>query len=507
VASVAASQPEVMSLGVQRVGRSVPASAPAVLLLLAAGAWLAFAQPPISALWGGALVGACLVVAYRAGRGASIAMRVYVLYTVVWFLLAPVTGELFPSMSSGLSSPQLGAVWVTVSVWLLGWSAGMLLLRPRVRTARVPRTGLSYRDASLGLITVGVVALLLEILQAAHGVSSYATQIAGGASTGVTGTIASLAAPALTAGFVFAWPTATRRGRILLALLILAQAGVSSLNSFRGTAIEFLIGAGVAYLVIHPQRLRHRTRTVAAALALIVLVGIPLTLLANAQRQAVAAASGYGKVSPLSLATLPRVAVQRFDETPALAAALAATGPAAKQAVRMDHQVEDFVPRVLWPGKPIFNYGEQVSVAVYDIPPSIHTASTITWLGDLYLNGGLMAVLIAGVVLATISRVIFERAVEGRVLIALGAVLLLGVLFNPESPLVLDIAGGLRSLLLLGAACFAGAAIRKVLGRAERVDRPAQPAGQWVYPHSGAVAAGVSLPPAIRFPGPGRSPL
>lgn len=445
-----------------RAPTSVRLAAPP--LLIAVGIWLAVVHPALSALPGGALVSACLLVSYLAARGTVVAMRIYVLFVAAWFLIAPIIGEIFPSAGSGLSSFELEAVWVTVSVWLLGWSAGQLLVRRHVPTGPRTRTGLGYREASSGLIFVGIVALLIEISQELHGATAYATQVAGGVNTSITGTIANLAAPAVTIGFVLAWPTASRHGRALLALLVFAQVGVGVYSGFRGPAIEFPLGVAIAYLVVHPVKLRRKTLTITSAIVLIVVVSIPLTLFASLNRQE-QAGGALGSAPPLTLAKLPRTTIQRLDEASFLAAGLAASGPAVKQAVRMDHQIEIFVPRQLWPGKPDFNYGEQISTAVYGLPASYYTSSTITWLGDLYLNGGLILVLLAGMVLATVARRVFEHAVEGRVVTVLTAVLLLEVILNAELPLVLSLAGAIKSLLLLGAACIAGTAISRASAR------------------------------------------
>jgi hypothetical protein len=431
-----------------------------VFLMIAAGVYLAVVHPILGALPGGALVSACLLVSYVVARGAVVAMRIYVVFIALWFLAAPLIGTLFPAVSPGLSSSQLGAVWVTVAVWLLGWSSGQLLVRRRA--PRELRTGIRprYNEAISALIFVGVVALLIEISQVLRGATAYATQVAGGVNTSLTGTIGTLAAPAITAAFVLAWPTASRQGKYLLVLLVLAQMGVGVLSGFRGPAIQFPLGVAIAYFLVHPINLRHKALAITGILLLIVVVGIPLTLIANLSRQQQASAV-FSSAPRLTLATLPRTIIQRLDEAPFLASGIGASGPAVKQAVRMDHQIEILVPRPLWPQKPNFNYGEQISTAVYDLPSSYNTSSTVTWLGDLYLNGGLVLVLFVAILLGAVARSIFERAVEGGVLAVLTAVLLLEAVLNAESPLVLGFAGSLRSLLLLGAACFVAAAFRR----------------------------------------------
>ncbi len=435
----------------------------AASFLFAGGTLLAATHPAPSASSGATLATLVLLISFVAARSGSIGLTVYLIYIFVWFYLAPLVGSVFPSVSPHLTSSELGLVWLTVSVWLLGWTAGHLLVRQQLHNPPSTAGRLSPRDAGTGLITVGTVALLVEIVGAAGGQSAYATQIAGGSNTGVASIVASLAVPALVTGFVLLWPHANQRTRAFLVIAILLQAGVSSLNGFRGPAIEFLVGLGVAYLVVHPTHLHHRLRSLVLALLVILIIGIPLTLFASVQRQNQATSAGTGNHQSLSLASLPGTTIRRFDEAPALAAGLGASGPAVKQTVAMSSQFELFIPRSLWPNKPIFNYGEQISTTVYGLPASYHTSSTITWLGDLYLNGGLVFVLLSGLALAAVVQFTFERAAKGRTLTILIAVLLLQVLFSAESPLVFSLAGAFRSFILLGFVSYASGPIRRGL--------------------------------------------
>ena len=144
----------------------------AVFLLLAAGTWLAATHPALSALSGAVLATVTLLVSLLAARSASVALKIYLVYMFVWFYLAPLLGILLPSVSPNLASSELGMVWLTVSVWLLGWTAGQLLVRQHLHRAPQTSSRLSARDAGSGLIAVGAVALLVEIVGAAGGGSA-----------------------------------------------------------------------------------------------------------------------------------------------------------------------------------------------------------------------------------------------------------------------------------------------------------------------------------------------
>jgi hypothetical protein len=129
----------------------------------------------------------------------------------------------------------------------------------------------------------------------------------------------------------------------------------------------------------------------------------------------------------------------------------------------MTHQLEILVPRPLWPDKPIFNYGEQVSSAIYGIPASYKTASTITWLGDLYLNDGPWGILVSGIILGSLLRRVLRRAVRGSTLMIVVTVPLVTALFNAESTIILGIAGMLQTVILLTLACLIARSLSPIL--------------------------------------------
>ena len=52
------------------------------------------------------------------------------------------------------------------------------------------------------------------------------------------------------------------------------------------------------------------------------------------------------------------------------------------------------VPRAVWPGKPILDSGYQFSQTYYEVPATVYTSSAITPVGDLYLHGGWIPVIV-----------------------------------------------------------------------------------------------------------------
>jgi hypothetical protein len=56
--------------------------------------------------------------------------------------------------------------------------------------------------------------------------------------------------------------------------------------------------------------------------------------------------------------------------------------------------IATLVPRAVWPGKPILDSGYEFSQTYYELPATVYTSSAITPVGDLYLHGGWIPVIV-----------------------------------------------------------------------------------------------------------------
>ena len=56
--------------------------------------------------------------------------------------------------------------------------------------------------------------------------------------------------------------------------------------------------------------------------------------------------------------------------------------------------IATLVPRAVWPGKPILDSGYEFSQTYYELPATTYTSSAITPVGDLYLHGGWVPVIV-----------------------------------------------------------------------------------------------------------------
>jgi len=68
-----------------------------------------------------------------------------------------------------------------------------------------------------------------------------------------------------------------------------------------------------------------------------------------------------------------------------------------------------FVPRSIWPGKPVLDAGYQASIAYYGVPSSVHSSSALTPYGDLYRHGGIIVVFGGMSLLGMFVRVVDDR--------------------------------------------------------------------------------------------------
>jgi hypothetical protein len=68
-----------------------------------------------------------------------------------------------------------------------------------------------------------------------------------------------------------------------------------------------------------------------------------------------------------------------------------------------------FIPRSVWPGKPVLDAGYQANIVFYHTPPSVLSSAALTPYGDLYHHGGIVIVAIGMLVLGFFVRVIDDR--------------------------------------------------------------------------------------------------
>ena len=72
-----------------------------------------------------------------------------------------------------------------------------------------------------------------------------------------------------------------------------------------------------------------------------------------------------------------------------------------------------FVPRSVWPGKPVLDAGYQVNQQYYAMPASVYSSAAVTPYGDLYRHGGVGIVVIGMAILGMFVRIVDDRGGAG----------------------------------------------------------------------------------------------
>jgi hypothetical protein len=428
----AQSQPDVISRPVI-VGLVLLASA--VGLLTEA---LATSDDPTRAvIWGGLALAAyawgllCLVGS-RQGLGLGLSSWKLGSWTLLWY------GATFGLASVTWSQPQLGtasqiiltsvlrALWL-VAVGLTAWGAGYLVGPGR------PARGLAVRYVgTLGRrFTADVRSPLAPWLLYTVGIGA---RLAAAATTGLFGYVGDPSS---------AVTTASGYGEILSLLSLCAPLAVATaaLQVYRekipgsritlyilfGTELAFGAAAGgkqsfvITVLAVLIPRTVARTKVPKAAVAAAIIAFLVLVIPFN-QAYRNAARSSSGTLAPgVAVAEAPGILartvtdqnsltvapdsfdylLQRIREIDAPAIILQRTPSQIgydSRAQLILGPLAGFVPRAIWPSKPILASGYRLNQEYYGLPKNLYTSSAVTPIGDLYRHGGWLS-MIAGMFL------------------------------------------------------------------------------------------------------------
>jgi hypothetical protein len=105
----------------------------------------------------------------------------------------------------------------------------------------------------------------------------------------------------------------------------------------------------------------------------------------------------------------------------------------------------DWIPRLVWPSKPILSTGQEFSEMYYDVPPTLLTASAVTVPGDLLIHGGVVplgvGMLLLGVLMYAIEVSVDPRRDRRRLLLFIPLLILMLYSEGDTTSLLLDVVG------------------------------------------------------------------
>jgi hypothetical protein len=251
------------------------------------------------------------------------------------------------------------------------------------------------------------------------------------------------------------------------AMLAVLEAMVLSLSGFRGAAALFVIAvifsAALTLPKTSPWRRPHRLTVVGAVLGLVAIVGFSVGANVRSGIATELGASSLGTQLFSVDQALPVVAA-RLDLGPALQAAIQyQDDPSVEEAVSWTSQVKAFIPRFLWPDKPIIDYGQQISRSVYGLGYG-QSSATISTVGDVLVNFKIPGVFLASFVLGLALALAEGRIRNGAGLtsLVLAAALSYGIV-GQEASLIVTAAGVIRNLLVAAVLWWASQAVNRLL--------------------------------------------
>ena len=413
------------------------------LLRMAAVMFVLAAIVPLAITGTASLSGTLLFVAPGLAawlvRRRSLLVALYLAQTAVYFgLTSIILREDRP--------PQLVAI---VVMWAFGAAAGAFIGRGAA-AARTDRDWAPPRWPHFAL-TAGLIAV--QAILILSGQLGYEAQLTLGLTTpeGLPGILAT-AAPVVSLMLLISALGSQRRvsGAALLPAL---EATVLALSGFRGTAVFFIMAIVFAGALTLPRSSPwRRSRRVIVVASILAAVAVANFVVGANVRNVAATQLGVSSEGTqlFSLDQALPVVTTRLDEGAPLQAAIQFQDSlSVQEAVSWTFQVEALIPRFIWPDKPVIDYAQRVSVAVYGYQYG-QTSSTITTIGDTLVNFKIPGMIIAAVLLGFVLS-LAERRVRSSVGLAslvLAAALSYAVAGSQEEPLILVVAGVLRNVLV-----------------------------------------------------------
>jgi hypothetical protein len=314
------------------------------------------------------------------------------------------------------------------------------------------------------LLTAGLIAVSAWlVLTGQLGVQA---QLTLGLSTpvGILGAL-STTAPVMTVILVVC-ALASQRGVPAAAALLIAQTTVLSLSGFRGAAASFVVSVACAAAITLPSDSPwRRPRRIALTGATLVAVAVIGFIAAANVKDRVATDLGASSAGTRLFGieqTLPMLSARLDSGAPLQRAIDLNSDSSVQEAVSWSAQAEAIVPRFLWPDKPVIDYGRQVAASAYGLR-HLNTSSTLSTLGDTFINVKVYGVAIVAMLLGfALNKA--ERMIRNGV--GLPTLVIAGVLsvvvVGQEEPLILALVGLVRNTLLASALLLACSATYRI---------------------------------------------
>lgn len=386
----------------------------------------------------GALIGLTLVIRRRSSLGA-------------WHLLQLVLAFGAAALLGRIDAPLAMKV---VIVWAMGVSAGSYLLphrssvnflTRRKRTSSCSHVGLTFQWSN---VVVGYILVVVQGYVYQSGSAGFAAQLQTGVSgaTGWRGYVVAMA-PVWVCMLLYI-SLATGRGVRPVICLVVIEIAASSLSGFRGAAPNLMLGIFIFCTLALPADSPWKSpKRVGATVLAAIILALGGFLVSASIKSSVAAnmdLSSAGTRAPTVDLVVKRVSLVE----PLQAGVLARGNLAARSALSWQNDAISLIPRAIYPEKPTLDYGQTVTETIYG--SEAKSSSTITFLGDIYLQFAWIGVICGALMFGAFCA--FVNRIRWRI-ITLPSCALLGTIAmsitNIEGQALLTAVGALRTFLLV----------------------------------------------------------
>ncbi len=399
-----------------------------------------------SSLVVGVCVAALVVVSSRAGtgQGGLLQFRLgpwYLLATLIGFGLASYAWRTTPPGRAQMILPEnivLGLYLVALAV--VCWTIGYVLGLPKgLKEGWRRLVGRAVGEGPLRLRSSSVPVLFFLV-----GLSGYVVQLATGRFgylsdprallespspfTQLFGSVAQFTSFGATLAAVVVVQSGFRRGRSLLAGMIVVQAGFGLLAGHKTDFLLALLGPIMVIAISRPALARR-------ALVLGAVAFLFVAQFTESYRNEVRSGS-VGVGASRAVDALPDVARDTFlardprdvitrsatdvaerlrliDNVGIVVQKTPGTLPYVGATPILTAPVLGVIPRLVWPSKPVLATGYLFNQQYYEVPATIRSSSAPTNIGDLYRHAGLLAVVTGMVLLGALMRTVDDTVHHG----------------------------------------------------------------------------------------------
>lgn len=340
--------------------------------------------------------------------------------TLVWLGEVPVYRGLVGGRDLGYAALIAGAGFLAL---IFGYRKAPVVVRRSVaRMDQVLRGRAPFSTGAPSVWALWFIAVGAQAIQLASGSLGYLSDPSATSTSSLGAALSTLASVGLVATLAAAWRLSARPGPGSFALLAWVATSQVSLGLFSGLKESAVIHL-VALVVGYSSRSRLRLVPLVATGFIAVFFVTPFV---TAYRAAIV--SGSGRLSPaqvvadIDFGTLvgsesnesratdhSEDRWSRIGDVAIISAKTPETIPYEPAVRLVAGPFLGFIPRSLWPEKPVLDAGYQVSVQYYEIPAHIYTSSALTPYGDLYRHGGILMVISGMGLLGSLVRSIDDR--------------------------------------------------------------------------------------------------